>query len=153
MATRFREKILPPHRSGQRLHIPSRSTLLFFYLQQETQHAVSPISIRDRWGTNHRSHDRDPRCQPLRFTTATTARVLNRFLKLSGRDRLSAHRPLATWSDPAFIHIRDSVKCVELAVATRPNPGEKGPIYNQDDRKPTRSKGSGREGAAVTAPR
>ena len=55
--------------------------------------------------------------------------VLNRFLMQAAIDYLTVHG--SGGQTRAFIHIRDTVRCIELAIANPPKKGERPVIFNQ----------------------
>ncbi|MCP9772403.1 NAD-dependent epimerase/dehydratase family protein [Synechococcus sp. Tobar12-5m-g] len=129
--TRFREKILHPTDPGSVYHMTKTlDQLLFFYYNKNDSIRVTDLHQGIVWGTNTALTDRDPRLVNRFDYDGDYGTVLNRFLMQAAIGYpLTVHG--TGGQTRAFIHIRDSVKCVELAVANPPSPGEKVRIYNQ----------------------
>ncbi|APD48107.1 NAD-dependent epimerase/dehydratase family protein [Synechococcus sp. CS-602] len=129
--TRFREKILHPTDPGSVYHMTKTlDQLLFFYYNKNDNIRVTDLHQGIVWGTNTDLTDRDPRLVNRFDYDGDYGTVLNRFLMQAAIGYpLTVHG--TGGQTRAFIHIRDSVKCVELAVANPPKSGEKVRIYNQ----------------------
>ena len=129
--TRFREKILHPTDPGSVYHMTKTlDQLLFFYYNKNDGIRVTDLHQGIVWGTNTELTDRDPRLVNRFDYDGDYGTVLNRFLMQAAIGYpLTVHG--TGGQTRAFIHIRDSVKCVELAIAHPPSSGEKVRIYNQ----------------------
>jgi UDP-sulfoquinovose synthase len=129
--TRFREKILHPTDPGSVYHMTKTlDQLLFFYYNKNDSIRVTDLHQGIVWGTNTELTDRDPRLVNRFDYDGDFGTVLNRFLMQAAIGYpLTVHG--TGGQTRAFIHIRDSVKCVELAIANPPSSGEKVRIYNQ----------------------
>ena len=129
--TRFREKILHPTDPGSVYHMTKTlDQLLFFYYNKNDSIRVTDLHQGIVWGTNTELTDRDPRLVNRFDYDGDYGTVLNRFLMQAAIGYpLTVHG--TGGQTRAFIHIRDSVKCVELAITNPPSSGEKVRIYNQ----------------------
>merc|ERR1739841_376579 len=82
------------------------------------------------WGTNTDATDRDPRLTNRFDYDGDYGTVLNRFLMQAAIGYpLTVHG--TGGQTRAFIHIRDSVRCVQLALENPPEQGERVKIFNQ----------------------
>ena len=82
------------------------------------------------WGTNTEATERDPRLTNRFDYDGDYGTVLNRFLMQAAIGYpLTVHG--TGGQTRAFIHIRDSVKCVQLALENPPDRGERVKIFNQ----------------------
>ncbi len=129
--TRFQEKILHPTDPGSVYHMTKTlDQLLFFYYNKNDGIRVTDLHQGIVWGTNTDLTDRDPRLVNRFDYDGDYGTVLNRFLMQAAIGYpLTVHG--TGGQTRAFIHIRDSVKCVELAIDNPPAAGEKVRIYNQ----------------------
>ena len=129
--SRFQEKILHPTDPGSVYHMTKTlDQLLFFYYNKNDSIRVTDLHQGIVWGTNTDLTDRDPRLVNRFDYDGDYGTVLNRFLMQAAIGYpLTVHGTGGQTS--AFIHIRDSVKCVELAINNPPAAGEKVRIYNQ----------------------
>ncbi len=129
--SRFREKILHPTDPGSVYHMTKTlDQLLFFYYNKNDGIRVTDLHQGIVWGTNTDLTDRDPRLVNRFDYDGDYGTVLNRFLMQAAIGYpLTVHG--TGGQTRAFIHIRDSVKCVELAIDHPPSSGEKVRIYNQ----------------------
>ena len=129
--SRFQEKILHPTDPGSVYHMTKTlDQLLFFYYNKNDSIRVTDLHQGIVWGTNTDLTDRDPRLVNRFDYDGDYGTVLNRFLMQAAIGyTLTVHG--TGGQTRAFIHIRDSVKCVELAINNPPAAGEKVRIYNQ----------------------
>ena len=129
--SRFTEKILHPADPGSVYHLTKTlDQLLFYYFNKNDGIQVTDLHQGIVWGTNTHLTDRDPRLVNRFDYDGDYGTVLNRFLIQAAIGYpLSVHG--TGGQTRAFIHIRDSVKCVQLAIESPPKPGEKVRIFNQ----------------------
>jgi UDP-sulfoquinovose synthase len=129
--TRFTEKILHPANPGSVYHMTKTlDQLLFFYYNKNDAIRVTDLHQGIVWGTNTEQTDRDPRLTNRFDYDGDYGTVLNRFLMQAAIGYpLTVHG--VGGQTRAFIHIRDSVRCVQLALEHPPAHGEKVKIFNQ----------------------
>ncbi|MCP9850271.1 NAD-dependent epimerase/dehydratase family protein [Cyanobium sp. Morenito 9A2] len=129
--SRFTEKILHPTDPGSVYHLTKTlDQLLFYYYNKNDGIRVTDLHQGIVWGTNTELTDRDPRLVNRFDYDGDYGTVLNRFLIQAAIGYpLTVHG--TGGQTRAFIHIRDSVKCVQLAIETPPTSGEKVRIFNQ----------------------
>lgn len=129
--SRFTEKILHPTDPGSVYHLTKTlDQLLFYYFNKNDGIQVTDLHQGIVWGTNTHLTDRDPRLVNRFDYDGDYGTVLNRFLIQAAIGYpLTVHG--TGGQTRAFIHIRDSVKCVQLAIESPPKPGEKVRIFNQ----------------------
>ena len=129
--TRFREKILHPTDPGSVYHMTKTlDQLLFYYYNKNDGIRITDLHQGIVWGTNTELTDRDPRLSNRFDYDGDYGTVLNRFLMQAAIGYpLTVHG--TGGQTRAFIHIRDSVRCVELAIANPPAAGDKVRIFNQ----------------------
>ena len=129
--SRFEEEILHPASPGSVYHMTKTlDQLLFLYYNKNDLVRITDLHQGIVWGTNTESTLKDPRL-PNRFDyDGDYGTVLNRFLMQAAIGYpLSVHG--TGGQTRAFIHIKDSVKCVQLALENPPKPGERVKIFNQ----------------------
>ncbi|MFN9692224.1 MAG: NAD-dependent epimerase/dehydratase family protein [Synechococcaceae cyanobacterium] len=129
--SRFTEKILHPANPGSVYHMTKTlDQLLFFYYNKNDSIRVTDLHQGIVWGTNTEQTDRDPRLTNRFDYDGDYGTVLNRFLMQAAIGYpLTVHG--VGGQTRAFIHIRDSVRCVQLALENPPSHGEKVKIFNQ----------------------
>ena len=129
--SRFTEKILHPANPGSVYHMTKTlDQLLFFYYNKNDAIRVTDLHQGIVWGTNTEQTDRDPRLTNRFDYDGDYGTVLNRFLMQAAIGYpLTVHG--VGGQTRAFIHIRDSVRCVQLALEHPPAHGEKVKIFNQ----------------------
>ncbi|MEB3199798.1 MAG: NAD-dependent epimerase/dehydratase family protein [Synechococcaceae cyanobacterium] len=129
--SRFTEKILHPTDPGSVYHMTKTlDQLLFFYYNKNDAIRVTDLHQGIVWGTNTELTDRDPRLTNRFDYDGDYGTVLNRFLMQAAIGYpLTVHG--TGGQTRAFIHIRDSVRCVQLALENPPPAGEKVKIFNQ----------------------
>jgi UDP-sulfoquinovose synthase len=104
--------------------------LLFLYYNKNDQIRITDLHQGIVWGTNTEATDRDPRLTNRFDYDGDYGTVLNRFLMQAAIGYpLTVHG--TGGQTRAFIHIRDSVKCVQLALDNPPSRGERVKIFNQ----------------------
>ena len=129
--SRFTEKILHPVNPGSVYHMSKTlDQLLFFYYNKNDGLCITDLHQGIVWGTNTELCGKDPRLMNRFDYDGDYGTVLNRFLM-----QAAINYPLTVHGTGgqtrAFIHIRDSVKCIQLALDNPPEPGEKVKIFNQ----------------------
>ncbi|MCP9917044.1 NAD-dependent epimerase/dehydratase family protein [Cyanobium sp. ATX 6F1] len=129
--SRFTEKILHPTDPGSVYHLTKTlDQLLFYYYNKNDGIQVTDLHQGIVWGTNTDLTDKELRLVNRFDYDGDYGTVLNRFLIQAAIGYpLTVHG--TGGQTRAFIHIRDSVKCVQLAVETPPQPGDKVRIFNQ----------------------
>ena len=129
--SRFTEKILHPTDPGSVYHMTKTlDQLLFYYYNKNDGVRVTDLHQGIVWGTNIDACGRDPRLLNRFDYDGDYGTVLNRFLMQAAIGYpLTVHG--TGGQTRAFIHIRDSVKCVQLALEHPPASGEKVKIFNQ----------------------
>jgi UDP-sulfoquinovose synthase len=104
--------------------------LLFLYYNKNDQVRITDLHQGIVWGTNTEATDRDPRLTNRFDYDGDYGTVLNRFLMQAAIGYpLTVHG--TGGQTRAFIHIRDSVRCVQLALENPPTRGERVKIFNQ----------------------
>jgi UDP-sulfoquinovose synthase len=129
--SRFTEKILHPTDPGSVYHMTKTlDQLLFFYYNKNDAIRVTDLHQGIVWGTNTSLTEQDPRLTNRFDYDGDYGTVLNRFLMQAAIGYpLTVHG--TGGQTRAFIHIRDSVRCVQLALENPPERGEKVKIFNQ----------------------
>jgi UDP-sulfoquinovose synthase len=129
--SRFEEEILHPASPGSVYHMTKTlDQLLFLYYNKNDQIRITDLHQGIVWGTNTEATDRDPRLTNRFDYDGDYGTVLNRFLMQAAIGYpLTVHG--TGGQTRAFIHIRDSVKCVQLALDNPPSRGERVKIFNQ----------------------
>jgi len=129
--SRFTEQILHPTNPG--CVYPMTTTLdqlLFFYYNKNDSIRITDLHQGIVWGTNTSLTEKDPRLTNRFDYDGDYGTVLNRFLMQAAIGYpLTVHG--TGGQTRAFIHIRDSVRCVQLALEHPPTQGEKVKIFNQ----------------------
>ncbi len=129
--TRFEEEILHPASPGSVYHMTKTlDQLLFLYYNKNDLIRITDLHQGIVWGTNTESTLKDPRLTNRFDYDGDYGTVLNRFLM-----QAAINYPLTVHGTGgqtrAFIHIQDSVKCVQLALENPPEKGERVKIFNQ----------------------
>jgi UDP-sulfoquinovose synthase len=129
--SRFVEKILHPSDPGSVYHMTKTlDQLLFHYYNKNDGIRITDLHQGIVWGTNTEQTSRDPRLTNRFDYDGDYGTVLNRFLMQAAIGYpLTVHG--TGGQTRAFIHIRDSVRCVQLALEHPPIAGEKVKIFNQ----------------------
>jgi len=129
--SRFEEEILHPASPGSVYHMTKTlDQLLFLYYNKNDLVRITDLHQGIVWGTNTEATLKDPRLTNRFDYDGDYGTVLNRFLMQAAIGYpLSVHG--TGGQTRAFIHIKDSVKCVQLALENPPKPGERVKILNQ----------------------
>ncbi len=129
--SRFEEEILHPASPGSVYHMTKTlDQLLFVYYNKNDNLRITDLHQGIVWGTNTEATNKDPRLTNRFDYDGDYGTVLNRFLMQAAIGYpLTVHG--TGGQTRAFIHIRDSVKCVQLALENPPKKGERVKIYNQ----------------------
>ena len=129
--SRFEEEILHPASPGSVYHMTKTlDQLLFLYYNKNDKVRITDLHQGIVWGTNTDATDRDPRLTNRFDYDGDYGTVLNRFLMQAAIGYpLTVHG--TGGQTRAFIHIRDSVRCVQLALENPPEKGERVKIFNQ----------------------
>jgi UDP-sulfoquinovose synthase len=120
----------PPH-PGSIYHMTKTlDALLFYYYNKNDGVRITDLHQGVVWGTNTEETLMHPALINRFDYEGDYGTVLNRFLVEAAVDH-----PLTVYGTGgqtrAFIHIRDSVCCVELAITNPPKAGERVKIFNQ----------------------
>ncbi len=129
--SRFEEEILHPASPGSVYHMTKTlDQLLFLYYNKNDLVRITDLHQGIVWGTNTEATLKDPRLTNRFDYDGDYGTVLNRFLMQAAIGYpLSVHG--TGGQTRAFIHIKDSVKCVQLALENPPKPGDRVKIFNQ----------------------
>ena len=129
--SRFEEEILHPASPGSVYHMTKTlDQLLFLYYNKNDQIRITDLHQGIVWGTNTEATARDPRLTNRFDYDGDYGTVLNRFLMQAAIGYpLTVHG--TGGQTRAFIHICDSVKCVQLALENPPAKVERVKIFNQ----------------------
>ena len=129
--SRFEEEILHPASPGSVYHMTKTlDQLLFLYYNKNDLVRITDLHQGIVWGTNTDATLKDPRLTNRFDYDGDYGTVLNRFLMQAAIGYpLSVHG--TGGQTRAFIHIKDSVKCVQIALDNPPKPGERVKIFNQ----------------------
>ncbi len=129
--SRFEEEILHPASPGSVYHMTKTlDQLLFLYYNKNDLVRITDLHQGIVWGTNTAATLKDPRLTNRFDYDGDYGTVLNRFLMQAAIGYpLSVHG--TGGQTRAFIHIKDSVKCVQLALENPPKSGERVKIFNQ----------------------
>lgn len=123
--------IMYPPNPGSVYHMTKTlDALLFFYYNKNDQVRITDLHQGIVWGTNTDDTLRDERLINRFDYEGDYGTVLNRFLL-----QAAVGHPITVYGTGgqtrAFIHIRDTVKCVELAIRNPPAAGERVKVFNQ----------------------
>ncbi len=126
-----RQQIMYPPDPGSIYHMTkTQDALLFYYYNKNDKIRVTDLHQGVVWGTNTEETMMDEVLINRFDYDGDYGTVLNRFLM-----QAAVGHPLTVHGSGgqtrAFIHIRDSVRCVELALETPPEKGERVRIFNQ----------------------
>lgn len=125
------KEILYPVSPGSIYHMTKTQDQLFFaYYNKNNKVKVTDLHQGIVWGTNTVETDMDPRLINRFDYDGDYGTVLNRFLMQAAIGYpLTVHG--TGGQTRAFIHIQDTVKCIELAVLNPPQHGDRVQIFNQ----------------------
>ncbi len=129
--SRFEEEILHPASPGSVYHMTKTlDQLLFLYYNKNDLVRITDLHQGIVWGTNTDATKKDVRLTNRFDYDGDYGTVLNRFLMQAAIGYpLTVHG--TGGQTRAFIHIQDSVKCVQLALENPPTKGERVKIFNQ----------------------
>jgi len=125
------KEILYPADPGSVYHMTkTQDALFFYYYNKNDELRITDLHQGVVWGTNTKDTLRDERLVNRFDYDGDYGTVLNRFLM-----QAAIGHPLTVYGTGgqtrAFIHLRDTVKCVELALSSPPLRGERVKIFNQ----------------------
>lgn len=125
------KQILHPANPGSIYHMTKTQDQLFFaYYNKNDKVRVTDLHQGIVWGTNTTDTSMDERLINRFDYDGDYGTVLNRFLM-----QAAVGHPLTVHGTGgqtrAFIHIQDTVKCVELAISNPPEKGDRVKILNQ----------------------
>jgi len=124
-------EILYPADPGSVYHMTkTQDALMFYYYNKNDKLKITDLHQGIVWGTNTEETLLDERLINRFDYDGDYGTVLNRFLM-----QAAIGFPLTVYGTGgqtrAFIHIRDSVKCIELAIKNPPKRGDRVKIINQ----------------------
>jgi len=125
------QEVLYPVNPGSIYHMTKTlDQLIFAYYVKNDQLRVTDLHQGIVWGTQTDQTKKDPRLINRFDYDGDYGTVLNRFLM-----QAAVGHPLTVHGTGgqtrAFIHITDTVKCIELAINNSPKKGERAQIFNQ----------------------
>jgi UDP-sulfoquinovose synthase len=128
---RIRREILHPVDPGSIYHMTKTlDQLLFYYYNKNNRVRVTDLHQGVVWGTNTEETKLDPRLVNRFDYDGDYGTVLNRFLM-----QAAIGYPLTVHGEGgqtrAFIHIQDTVRCIELALLNPPARDSRVRIFNQ----------------------
>ena len=128
---RVAQEILYPANPGSIYHLTkTQDQLLFFYYNKNDQVRVTDLHQGIVWGTQTDQTSRDERLINRFDYDGDYGTVLNRFLMQAAIGYpLTVHG--TGGQTRAFIHISNTVRCIELAIACPPKHGDRVKILNQ----------------------
>jgi UDP-sulfoquinovose synthase len=124
-------EILYPAHPGSIYHMTkSQDALFFWYYNRNYKTRITDLHQGIVWGTQTEQTTRDIRLINRFDYDGDYGTVLNRFLMQAAIGYpMTVHG--TGGQTRAFIHIRDTVRCIELAIANPPESGERVAILNQ----------------------
>lgn len=127
----LKQQILHPPHPGSIYHMTKTQDQLFFYYYNKNDSVrVTDLHQGIVWGTETQQTKRDERLINRFDYDGDYGTVLNRFLM-----QAAIGYPLTVYGTGgqtrAFIHIQDTVRCIELAINHPPASGERVKILNQ----------------------
>ncbi|WP_263970524.1 NAD-dependent epimerase/dehydratase family protein [Leptolyngbya sp. KIOST-1] len=128
---RVAQRILYPANPGSIYHMTkTQDQLFFFYYNKNDGVRVTDLHQGVVWGTNTRETSLDERLINRFDYDGDYGTVLNRFLMQAAIGYpLTVHG--TGGQTRAFIHIQDTVRCIQLALENPPQAGEPVKIFNQ----------------------
>ena len=129
--TEIRQEILFPANPGSIYHMTkTQDQLLFYYYNKNDQLRITDLHQGIVWGTQTAETALDERLINRFDYDGDYGTVLNRFLMQAVLGYpLTVHG--TGGQTRAFIHIRDTVRCISLAIANPPKRGDRVNIFNQ----------------------
>jgi len=129
--TKVQQEILYPPNPGSIYHLTKTQDQLFFaYYAKNDRLRITDLHQGIVWGTNTPDTLKDERLINRFDYDGDYGTVLNRFLMQAAVDYpLTVHG--TGGQTRAFIHIRDTVRCLQLALENPPERGERVKILNQ----------------------
>jgi len=123
--------ILYPANPGSVYHMTKTQDQLMFYYYNKNDHLrITDLHQGVVWGTETKETKLDVRLINRFDYDGDYGTVLNRFITQSAlKYPLTVHG--TGGQTRAFIHIQDTVRCIELAILNPPAKGERVKIYNQ----------------------
>lgn len=124
-------EIMYPPNPGSIYHMTkTQDALMFYYYNKNDEVRITDLHQGIVWGTNTEETMRDERLINRFDYDGDYGTVLNRFLM-----QAAVGHPLTVHGTGgqtrAFIHIKDTVNCIKLAVSNPPEKGERVKIFNQ----------------------
>ena len=124
-------EILYPAHPGSIYHMTkTQDALLFAFYSKNDGIRITDLHQGIVWGTNTKETTRDPRLTNRFDYDGDYGTVLNRFLM-----QAAVGYPLTVHGTGgqtrAFIHIQDTVRCIEIALNNPPKPQERVMVFNQ----------------------
>ena len=128
---RIQQEILYPANPGSVYHMTkTQDQLFFYYYNKNDQIRVTDLHQGIVWGTNTPETLMDEKLVNRFDYDGDYGTVLNRFLMQAAIGYpLTVHG--TGGQTRAFIHIKDTVRCVQLAIENSPSKGERVRILNQ----------------------
>ncbi|MBD1874387.1 NAD-dependent epimerase/dehydratase family protein [Nodosilinea sp. FACHB-131] len=128
---RIAQRILYPANPGSVYHMTkTQDQLFFFYYNKNDGVRVTDLHQGVVWGTHTRETRLDEQLINRFDYDGDYGTVLNRFLMQAAIGYpLTVHG--TGGQTRAFIHIQDTVRCIQLALENPPSPGEPVKIFNQ----------------------
>lgn len=125
------QDVLYPVNPGSIYHLTkTQDQLLFAYYAKNDELQVTDLHQGIVWGTDTKETKMDPRLINRFDYDGDYGTVLNRFLMQAAVDYpLTVHG--TGGQTRAFIHIQNTVQCIEIAVNNPPQKGERVSIFNQ----------------------
>lgn len=125
------KQILHPADPGSIYHMTkTQDQLFFYYYNKNDKIRITDLHQGVVWGTNTRETNLDERLINRFDYDGDYGTVLNRFLMQAAIGHpLTVHG--TGGQTRAFIHIQDTVRCIELAIDNPPQSGERVKILNQ----------------------
>src|SRR5258707_1127827 len=123
-------EILHPANPGSVYHLTKTlDQLMFAFYASNDRLRITDLHQGIVWGTQTPQTEKDERLINRFDYDGDYGTVLNRFLMQAAVGHpLTVH---GTGGQPrAFIHIKDTVRCVQIALETPPQPGEKPTVFN-----------------------
>lgn len=126
-----KQEILYPAHPGSVYHMTKTQDQLFFaYYNKNDRVRITDLHQGIVWGTNTKETSADDRLLNRFDYDGDYGTVLNRFLM-----QAAINHPLTVHGTGgqtrAFIHIQDTVRCIELAIENEPKQNENVRIFNQ----------------------